>query len=69
MPILTVYQTVLADDSKDAEIIDDVVTSFDALLSEMRFREMPKRSLWSVPLHLGEKFTIGVKGYFPLQSS
>jgi ATP-dependent DNA helicase 2 subunit 1 len=45
------------------EIVDDVVTSFDNLLSEMRFREAPKRAVWSIPFHLGEKFTIGVKGY------
>ncbi|KAL5485891.1 KU70 [Sanghuangporus weigelae] len=39
------------------------VSRIDDLLAQMRFREMPKRALFSVPFELGEGFVIGVKGY------
>ncbi|KZT40467.1 Ku DNA-binding complex, Ku70 subunit [Sistotremastrum suecicum HHB10207 ss-3] len=58
------WEGVLADSNSEySEIIDDVVVSFEAILSEMRFRETAKHSLWSVPFHLAKGFTIGVKGY------
>jgi ATP-dependent DNA helicase 2 subunit 1 len=39
------------------------ITRINDLLSQMRFHEAPKRSLFSLPLKLAEGFTIGVKGY------
>ncbi|PCH42686.1 ku70-like protein [Wolfiporia cocos MD-104 SS10] len=39
------------------------ITRIDELLSEMRFHEVPKRALFSVPMQLAEGFVIGVKGY------
>ena len=33
------------------------------LLSQMRFREVPKRSQFNIPLELANGFTIGVKGF------
>ena len=30
---------------------------------QMKFREMPKRTLFSIPFEIGEGFAIGVKGY------
>lgn len=39
------------------------ITRIDDLMSQMRFREAPKRALFSVPFELGKDFTIGVKGF------
>jgi ATP-dependent DNA helicase 2 subunit 1 len=39
------------------------ITRIDDLLAQMRFHEVPKRALFSIPFHLAEGFTIGVKGY------
>ncbi|EJD06786.1 ku70-like protein [Fomitiporia mediterranea MF3/22] len=39
------------------------VSRIDDLLAQMRFREMPKRALFSIPFELGDGFVIGVKGY------
>lgn len=38
------------------------ITRIDDLLSQMRFHEVPKRALFSIPFHLAEGFTIGIKG-------
>lgn len=38
------------------------ITKVDDLLSQMRFHEVPKRALFSIPFELGEGFVIGVKG-------
>lgn len=38
------------------------VSRIDDLLAQLRFREMPKRSLFSIPFELAEGFVIGVKG-------
>jgi ATP-dependent DNA helicase 2 subunit 1 len=40
----------------------DVITELDALLQEMKIRELAKRSIFSIPMRLAEGFTIGVKG-------
>ena len=40
----------------------DVIKELDSLVQEMKIREMPKRSIFSIPFHLAEGFTIGVKG-------
>lgn len=39
------------------------ITRIGELLEQMRFKEVPKRALFSIPFHLAEGFTIGVKGY------
>ncbi|KAG2017394.1 Ku70 [Coprinopsis cinerea AmutBmut pab1-1] len=39
------------------------IARIEDLLEQMRIHESPKRTLFSVPFHLGEGFTIGVKGY------
>jgi len=41
----------------------DVITSFQELFEKVKVRDMPKHSLFSVPLHLGPGFSIGVKAY------
>jgi len=38
------------------------ISGFDALMEEMRIRESTKRALFSIPLHLGDGLTIGIKG-------
>jgi hypothetical protein len=42
----------------------DVITSFQELFEKVKVRDMPKHSLFTVPLHLGPGFSIGVKAYF-----
>ncbi|KAF9219431.1 Ku DNA-binding complex, Ku70 subunit [Gyrodon lividus] len=39
------------------------ITRIDDLLSQMRFHEVPKRAICSIPFELGKGFVIGVKGY------
>ncbi|KAH9847820.1 ku70-like protein [Lenzites betulinus] len=39
------------------------ITRVEELLAQMRFHEVPKRALFSVPLTLAPGFVIGVKGY------
>jgi len=39
------------------------ITRIEELLEQMRIKEVPKRTLFSIPFHLAEGFTIGVKGY------
>lgn len=38
------------------------ITRIDDLLSQMRFREVPKRSQFNIPFEIGNDFVIGVKG-------
>lgn len=38
------------------------ITKIEELLQQMRIKEIPKRSLFSIPFHLAEGFTVGVKG-------
>ena len=39
------------------------ISRIDDLLEQMRFHEIPKRALFSIPFQLADHFTIGVKGY------
>ncbi|KAI0703839.1 ku70-like protein [Cytidiella melzeri] len=39
------------------------ITRVDDLLAQMRFHEVPKRALFSIPFQLAVGFTIGIKGY------
>lgn len=42
------------------------ITKIEELLEQMRIKEVPKRTLFSIPFHLSGGFTIGVKGYVTL---
>ncbi|KAI0050512.1 Ku DNA-binding complex, Ku70 subunit [Auriscalpium vulgare] len=65
------WANVLLPDSIDADIESDPsvlpesisITRIDDLLDQMRFHEVPKRALFSIPFELAEGFVIGVKGY------
>ncbi|KJA25055.1 hypothetical protein HYPSUDRAFT_37999 [Hypholoma sublateritium FD-334 SS-4] len=66
------YSSVLvSDDLEDDNEQDDgsilpesiSISRIEDLLSQMRIREVPKRSLFSIPFHLANGFTIGIKGY------
>ena len=39
------------------------ITKIEDMLAQMRFHEVPKRSLFSIPLHIADGLTIGIKGY------
>jgi len=39
------------------------ITRVEELLEQMRIKEVPKHTLFSIPFHLAEGFTIGVRGY------
>lgn len=39
------------------------ITRIEELLEQMRIKEVPKHTLFSIPFHLAEGFTIGVRGY------
>ncbi|KAH7884884.1 SPOC like C-terminal domain-containing protein [Phlebopus sp. FC_14] len=57
---------ILSDeDAEDPEMLPESIsiTRIDDLLSQMRFHEVPKRALFSIPFELGKGFVIGVKGY------
>jgi len=51
------------EENEASPAITDISTGFSQLLEEMKIREIPKRSLFNIPLILGEGFVIGVKGY------
>ncbi|KAI0926332.1 hypothetical protein AcV5_008825 [Taiwanofungus camphoratus] len=67
----TFYSSVLLptnlaeENDADASILPESIsiTRVDDLLSQMRFHEVPKRALFSVPFELAKGFVIGVKGY------
>jgi ATP-dependent DNA helicase 2 subunit 1 len=51
------------DSNEDEELSEGLsITRIDDLLAQMRFREAPKRALFSLPLRLAEGLTIGIKG-------
>lgn len=54
----------LNDDEGDSSVLPESIsiTRIDDLLAQMRFHEVPKRALFSVPLELASEFVIGVKG-------
>jgi len=59
--------TNLGDDDElqeDSSVLPESISisRIEDLLSQMRFHEVPKRSLFSVPFKLGDGFTIGIKG-------
>ncbi|KAH9948578.1 ku70-like protein [Amylocystis lapponica] len=56
---------IAENDDEDGSILPESIsiTRIDDLLSQMRFHEVPKRALFSVPLELANGFVIGIKGY------
>lgn len=50
--------------SENASVLPESISisRVEDLLSQMRIHEVPKRTLFNVPLQLAEGFTIGVKG-------
>jgi ATP-dependent DNA helicase 2 subunit 1 len=52
------------DEDEDAGVLPESIsiTRIDDLLSQMRFHEMPKRAIFSIPFQLADGFVIGVKG-------
>ncbi|KAK0470359.1 SPOC like C-terminal domain-containing protein [Desarmillaria tabescens] len=52
------------DEENSTTLLESIsVTHVDNLFSQMRFHEVPKRALFSIPFQLANGFTIGVKGY------
>ncbi|ESK87600.1 dsb repair complex subunit [Moniliophthora roreri MCA 2997] len=53
------------DDAEDPSVLPQSISisRIEDLLAQMRFHEVPKRAQFSIPLQLGNGFTIGVKGY------
>ncbi|EKM57865.1 uncharacterized protein PHACADRAFT_116276 [Phanerochaete carnosa HHB-10118-sp] len=56
---------IIDDDEAEPGVLPETVsiTRIEDLLDQMKFREVPKRALFSVPFELAENFVIGVKGY------
>jgi ATP-dependent DNA helicase 2 subunit 1 len=59
--------TNLGDDEElqgDSSVLPESISisRIEDLLSQMRFHEVPKRSLFSIPFKLANGFTIGIKG-------
>ena len=52
------------DDETNQGLLPDSISvaRIDDLLAQMRFREMPKRAIFSIPFELADGFVIGVKG-------
>ena len=55
---------ISGDDEEDTDVLPESVsiTRVDDLLAQMRFHEVPKRALFSIPFELAKDFVIGVKG-------
>jgi len=56
---------VLNDDNEDdTGVLPESIsiTRIDDLLSQMRFHEVPKRAIFSIPFQLADGFVIGIKG-------
>ncbi|OAX41910.1 Ku DNA-binding complex, Ku70 subunit [Rhizopogon vinicolor AM-OR11-026] len=53
------------DDNEDTGVLPESIsiTRVEDLLSQMRFHEVPKRAIFSIPFRLADGFVIGVKGY------
>ncbi|EGN99327.1 hypothetical protein SERLA73DRAFT_168812 [Serpula lacrymans var. lacrymans S7.3] len=65
------YSSVLLSDNVNDEDSDESgvlpesisITRIDDLLSQMRFHEVPKRALFSIPFEMAKGLVIGIKGY------
>jgi ATP-dependent DNA helicase 2 subunit 1 len=61
-------QSVLVSDSSEDEDVNSLpaeisISRIDDLLEQMRFHEVLKRALFSIPFELATGLVIGVKGY------
>jgi ATP-dependent DNA helicase 2 subunit 1 len=61
-------KSVLVSDPSGDEDVDFLpaeisISRIDDLLDQMRFHEVPKRALFSIPFELATGFVIGIKGY------
>lgn len=56
---------VLNDEDDDTGVLPESIsiTRIDDLLSQMRFHEVPKRAIFSIPFQLADGFVISIKGY------
>ncbi|KAG1767920.1 SPOC like C-terminal domain-containing protein [Suillus occidentalis] len=56
---------VLNDEDEDTGVLPESIsiTRIDDLLSQMRFHEVPKRALFSIPFQLADGFVISIKGF------
>ncbi|KAG2064978.1 Ku DNA-binding complex, Ku70 subunit [Suillus decipiens] len=56
---------VLNDEDEDTGVLPESIsiTRIDDLLSQMRFHEVPKRAIFSIPFQLADGFVISIKGY------
>lgn len=56
---------VLNDEEEDTGVLPESIsiTRIDDLLSQMRFHEVPKRAIFSIPFQLADGFVISIKGY------
>ena len=68
--VLTGKQSVLpadtfTEDENNTSLLQQSISivKIEELLEQMRIKEVPKRTLFSIPFHLAGGFTIGVKGY------
>jgi ATP-dependent DNA helicase 2 subunit 1 len=66
--LLKFPQSVLVSDSSEDEDVDFLpaevsISRIDDLLAQMRFHEVPKRALFSIPFELATGLVIGIKGY------
>ncbi|KAG1735345.1 SPOC like C-terminal domain-containing protein [Suillus paluster] len=56
---------VLNDEDEDTGVLPESIsiTRIDDLLSQMRFHEVQKRAMFSIPFQLADGFVISIKGY------
>ncbi|KAG0705785.1 SPOC like C-terminal domain-containing protein [Suillus ampliporus] len=56
---------VLNNEEEDTGVLPEStsITRIDDLLSQMRFHEVPKRAMFSIPFQLADGFVISIKGY------
>lgn len=58
---------IIDDDEAEPGVLPETasITRIEDLLDQMKFREVPKRALFSVPFEIAENFVVGVKGHVP----
>ncbi|KAG2115015.1 SPOC like C-terminal domain-containing protein [Suillus clintonianus] len=56
---------VLNEEEEDTGVLPESIsiTRIDDLLSQMRFHEVPKRAIFSIPFQIADGFVISIKGY------
>lgn len=63
-PKSVLLPNVLNDEDEDTGVLPESIsiTRIDDLLSQMRFHEVPKRAIFSIPFQLADGFVISIKG-------